>query len=122
MAKILVIDDSKIIRDLLIDFLTEEGHEVDAIGDSAEGIQQALKSRYDVCFCDLHIPKKNGYQVFCEVSAVKPELQFIFTDSLPDKLFQQAQESGVSYCLRKPFDLEQLRDVLHKVLRPVKTK
>jgi len=122
MARVLVIDDSAIIRDLLVDFLTEEGYEVEATGDSTEGIQMALTGQFDLCFCDLHIPKKNGYQVFCEVSAARPGLQFIFTDSMPDHLAEHAQRSGVSYCLRKPFDLDQLRDVLHKVSPPVKTR
>lgn len=122
MARILVIDDSKIIRDLLVDFLAEEGHAVKAIGDSTEGVREAIQGDYDVCFCDLHIPRKNGYQVYCEVSAVRPELRFIFTDSLPDHLCQQAIQASSSYCLRKPFDLEQLREVLHKVLEAVKVK
>lgn len=120
MTRVLVIDDSKIIRDLLVDFLTEEGFEVESTGDSNDGVQRALTGNFDLCFCDLHIPQKNGYQVFCEVSAVKPGLQFIFTDSMPDHLAENAQRSGVSYCLRKPFDLEQLREVLLKVTTTVK--
>ncbi len=120
MARILIIDDSKIIRDLLVDFLADEGHVVKAIGDSVEGVREAVAGNYEVCFCDLHIPRKNGYQVFCEVSAVRPELKFIFTDSLPDHLCQQAVQASSSYCLRKPFDLEQLRDVLTKVLHSVR--
>jgi CheY-like chemotaxis protein len=120
MARILVIDDSKIIRDLLVDFLADEGHTVKAIGDSVEGVREAIGGDYEICFCDLHIPRKNGYQVFCEVSAVRPELKFIFTDSLPDHLCQQAIQASSSYCLRKPFDLEQLRTILNTVVHSVK--
>ena len=122
MAHVLVIDDSKIIRDLLIDFLTEEGHTVEATGDSVEGVSKAINGAFDLCLCDLHIPKLNGYQVFCQVSAERPELQFVFTDSLPDQLAEQTFRAGVSYCLRKPFDLEQLRAVLHQVTNPTAAK
>jgi CheY-like chemotaxis protein len=121
MARILIIDDSEVMRNLLVDFLTDLGHETDATGDSEDGIKMALEGQYEVCFCDLHIPKKSGFDVYCEVSPVRPELQFVVTDSLPDRLAEQARESGVKYCLRKPFDLNQVREVLNQVLKPVKT-
>ena len=121
MAKILIIDDSEVMRNLLVDFLTDLGHDAVATADSQEGIALAIDGQFEVCFCDLHIPKKSGFDVYCEVSPVRPELQFIVTDSLPDRLAEQARESGVKYCLRKPFDLNQVREVLDRVLKPVKT-
>ncbi len=121
MARILIIDDSEVMRNLLVDFLTDLGHEVVATGDSLEGIRIAMLEEFDICFCDLHIPKKSGFEVYCEVSPFKPALQFVLTDSLPDQLAEQAKECGVRYCLRKPFDLSQVREVLSKILKPVKT-
>ena len=122
MARILIIDDSEVMRNLLVDFLTDLGHFAEATEDSTIGVQMALTGNYEVCFCDLHIPKKSGFDVYCEVSPVRPELQFIVTDSLPDRLAEQARECGVKYCLRKPFDLNQVRAVLDQVLKPVKTR
>jgi two-component system response regulator (stage 0 sporulation protein F) len=109
------------MRNLLSDFLTDLGHEAVATEDPFEGIAMATKGSFDICICDLHIPKKSGYEVYCEVSAVRPDLQFVVTDSLPDQLAEQARGCGVRYCLRKPFDLNQIRDVLDKILKPVKT-
>jgi CheY-like chemotaxis protein len=122
MAKILIIDDSKIIRDLLSDLLRDLGHEVKTAGDGQDGALLALNEYFDVCICDLHIPKKNGYQVFREVKSSRPSLPFILTDSLPDHLSEQAISAGAAYCLKKPFDLDQLRDVLNEILKPVKTQ
>jgi CheY-like chemotaxis protein len=121
MARILIIDDSEVMRNLLVDFLSDLGHQTVAAGEGHEGVRLAITESFDVCFCDLHIPKKSGFEVYCEVSAVKPELQFVVTDSLPDRLAEQAKECGVKYCLRKPFDLNQVREVLSQVLRTVKT-
>jgi len=109
------------MRNLLLDFLGDLGHAVSATGDPMEGVRMAINEPFDICFCDLHIPKKSGYEVYCEVSAVRPELQFVVTDSLPDQLAEQARGSGVRYCLRKPFDLNQVREVLEKILKPVRT-
>ena len=115
MARILVIDDSKVIRDLLEDFLADAGHFVDCVEESDEGIRMAIAGTYDIYICDLHIPKKNGFQIYQEISRKKPTLKFIMTDSLPDHLADQVSEAGVPYVLRKPFDLDQLREVLSAV-------
>jgi DNA-binding response OmpR family regulator len=122
MARILIIDDSAVIRSLLSEFLAEEGHEVDLADDSVEGIRKALKTEYALCICDIHLPTKSGYDVYCEVSKVKPDLAFLLTDSLPDHLSEKVQQSGAYGYLRKPFDLGQLREILNRLLKPVRSK
>lgn len=116
MIKILIIDDSAVIRDLLHEYLTDLGYDVDLARDGQEGINKALAGDYRVAFCDIHMPKKNGYQVFREVSAEKPGLLFIMTDSLPGPLAEMAQKEGAHRCLIKPFDLEQVKEALKAVL------
>jgi len=118
MAKVLIIDDSAIIRDLLREYLTDLGHVVYQAKDGQEGIEKALAGDYAAVFCDIHMPKKNGYQVYREVSARKPELVFIMTDSLPDQLAEMAQKEGAHHCLTKPFDLEQVKETLQEILSP----
>jgi|MudIll2142460700_1097286.scaffolds.fasta_scaffold288941_3 DNA-binding response OmpR family regulator len=121
MARILIIDDSQVIRDMLTDLLTDQGHEIKTAPDGKVGASMALSGTFDLCICDLHIPKKNGYEIFTEVHAAKPSLPFVMTDSLPDHLADRALDAGAAHCLKKPFDLDQLRGVLRQVLQPVKT-
>ncbi len=121
MANILIVDDSKIIRDLLSEYLMDQGHRVDEAVDGQDGIDKALSGDYAVVFCDIHMPKKNGYQVFTEVSTVKPELRFIMTDSLPDELARMAEAAGACSCLTKPFDLDGVFETLKQVLSTAKT-
>jgi len=118
MTKILVIDDSAVIRNLLQEYLTDLGYDVELAEDGQEGIKKALTDDYAVAFCDIHMPKKNGYQVFREVSAKKPDLLFIMTDSLPGVLAEMAQKEGAHRCLTKPFDLKQVKEALRGVLSP----
>jgi CheY-like chemotaxis protein len=114
-VRILIIDDSDVIRHLLHEYLTEMGFEVDDAVDGAEGIRRALTGNYVAVFCDIHMPRKNGYQVFHEVSALKPELLFIMTDSLPGMLAEMAKQEGAHCCLAKPFDLNQVREALRPI-------
>ena len=115
MLNILVVDDSEVIRRLLNDYLTELGHRVDLAFDGQEGIDRALESEYHLIICDIHMPRKNGYQVYTEVSESKPETAFIMTDSLPDELAELAQKAGACCCLKKPFDLIEVRETVEQV-------
>ncbi|MFQ5498468.1 MAG: response regulator [Candidatus Zixiibacteriota bacterium] len=121
MARILVIDDSSVIRNLLEEYLCEQGHQVDLAEDGQIGIDKALSHDYQLVFCDIHMPRKNGYQVYKEVSSAKPAMPFIMTDSLPDDLAEQAEKAGARCCLTKPFDLEEVRQTISKVLTASKT-
>lgn len=112
MARILVIDDSRVIRDLLGEFLTEEGHSVLCASDSRSGLALAQQSPFDLCFCDMHVPDGDGYHTFREIIKHQPNLTFIFTDSLPDRTSAKVRELPGHFYLRKPFDLQQLRDTL----------
>lgn len=122
MIRILVIDDSDVIRRLLGEYLTDLGYRVDFASDGSEGIDKALREDYQLVFCDVHMPKKNGYEVYTAVSASRPDLPFIMTDSLPDRLAEMAQNSGAACCLRKPFDLTEVRQIVEKMLSSIETE
>ncbi|UCE23358.1 MAG: response regulator [Candidatus Zixiibacteriota bacterium] len=122
MPAILVIDDSEVIRNLLSDYLTELGHQVDLASDGQQGVEMALQGEYRIVFCDIHMPKKNGWEVYQEVSKIKTQLAFVMTDSLPDELAKMAQEAGARRCLRKPFDLSEVRETVEQILSPAETR
>ena len=67
------------------------------------------------------MPRKNGFQVFTEVTAARPTSRFIMTDSLPDELAQLSQEAGAYGCLSKPFDLDEVTRTIDQVLSTAKT-
>lgn len=119
MARILIVDDSEVIRSLLTEFLGELGHLVDSAVDGLAGLEKASSGDYDLCICDVHLPKKNGYQLLSELGDSRGQMQFIFTDSLPDELADQILETTGFICLRKPFDLHQLTEVITRSLEKI---
>ncbi len=118
--KILIIDDSEIIRNLLYEYLTDLNHEVEFAFDGQEGIDKGLKNSYDLIFSDIHMPRKNGYLVFQEIRAIKENQIFIMTDSLPDSLAEQAEKEGAWCVLTKPFDLNEVDDILGTIENKIK--
>ena len=120
--KVLLIDDSEIIRNLLSDYLTDSGFQVDISVDGQDGIDKALANNYDLIICDTHMPKKNGNQVFEEVTKHKPDVKFIMTNSLPDKLVQQTCRGDTFCVLNKPFDLDEVKDTINKIFEKPQVK
>jgi len=122
MPRILIIDNSQIIRDMLGEYLADLGYEVDMAVNGQEGIEKGLANNYDVIFCDTHMPKKNGLQVYIAVSEKNPDLPFIMTDSLPDNLSDRALDRGAVACLIKPFNLDLLRATLESLFKEARTE
>ncbi len=65
--KILVIDDERSIRNSLKEILCDEGYEVDLAEDGAAGIEMIGREHYDVVFCDIKMPVKDGNEVLDHV-------------------------------------------------------
>ncbi|MEW6413329.1 MAG: response regulator [Candidatus Zixiibacteriota bacterium] len=120
MVKILIIDDSEVIRNLLTEYLSDLGYQVDSAFDGQDGIEKALSGDYGLVLCDIHMPRKNGFEVLRAVTATKPDMMFVMTDSLPDKLSELAQQAGAYCCLKKPFDLTEVKTVVKKLLSEIR--
>jgi DNA-binding NtrC family response regulator len=61
--RILVVDDERAIRNSLKEILGDEGYDVDLAEDGAQGIDALGKEHYDVVFCDIKMPVKDGGEV-----------------------------------------------------------
>ena len=81
----------------------------------------ATDGDYDLCICDLHLPKLNGFQLVTQLGDVENHMQIVFTDSLPDDLYEQVKEQTHYQCIRKPFDLAQFREIIDRALERVKS-
>jgi len=84
MAKILIVDDEKIVRDLLRTVLENDGHAVDEVNDGQEALDANAKCAYDLAIVDLIMPRKNGLDTVVELRAQRPEMRFVvMTGALP---------------------------------------
>ncbi len=70
--KVLIIDDSALVRRILKKFLEDLGLEVDTAKDGEEGIKKALENDYDIITVDIEMPKKGGLDVIKEIMDKKP--------------------------------------------------
>jgi CheY-like chemotaxis protein len=84
MARILIVDDEKIVRDLLRTVLEHDGHQVTEAVDGQQAIDLHAKSGYDIAIVDLILPRKNGLDTVVELRAQRPETRIVvMTGALP---------------------------------------
>jgi two-component system response regulator (stage 0 sporulation protein F) len=117
--KILVADDDPIIRKLLGEVLTHDGHEVSAVADGAQAVREAQEKEFELFFSDVHMPVMNGLETVRTMRKLYPQLPVVMMDSYPDQLASQAKREGALVCIHKPFDLEEIRNVIERVRRSV---
>jgi two-component system response regulator CpxR len=69
MARILLADDDVELSRMLVDYLTEEGFNVDAAYDGNTALSKALDNEYDLLILDVMMPNRNGFDVLRELRA-----------------------------------------------------
>jgi len=114
--KILVIDDTPVIRELLEDFFSDAGFQVETAVNGREGYEKAMSEDYALIVCDVHMPEMNGVDMVINLRQNKPESKVIIMDSMPGKDAKKATDSGAIGCLAKPFDLDELRELIKTLI------
>ena len=119
MAKrILTIDDSKTIRDMLMLTLSAAGYDVLQAVDGQDGLDVLGQERVDVIITDINMPKMDGYEVIRHlrrnpVHKTTPIL-VLTTESDTEKK-NLAREAGATGWMVKPFDPDRLLATVSKV-------
>lgn len=122
---ILVVDDEDNLRDVLVEVLRRDGHEVDSAVDGAEGLRRAEERRYDLVVTDLRMPGLEGPELYRALRARYPErpprVIFMSANTGIDEYASFLAETGEP-ALEKPFNLADMRQVVMRVLSQVRSR
>jgi CheY-like chemotaxis protein len=121
MAKILIAEDERDIRDLVSFSLGHLGHEVIATADGESALEQVYSERPDLVLLDIRMPRLDGYEV-CRRIKQDRSLQHIPVAFLSAKGQEAEVELGLAvgaeeYIL-KPFSLDDLIKIVTQLLGP----
>ena len=117
MAKILIIDDEKSIRNTLKEILEYEGHEVKDAADGAEGLRIATEEKFDVILCDIKMPKMDGIEVLEKVNELSPDVPFIMISGHGTiETAVDAIKKGAYDFIAKPLDLNRMLITLRNAM------
>ena len=109
MAKILVIDDEKSIRDTLKEILEYEDHQVDLAADGDEGLALFKENKYDIVLLDIKMPQKDGIEVLEEIFKINYEIPVIMISGHGniDTAVESIKKGAYDF-IEKPLDLNRL--------------
>lgn len=116
--RILTIDDSKTMRDMLMLTLVDAGFDVLQAVDGQDGVEVAERENFDIVITDINMPRMDGYEVIRQLRK-RPEhkatpILVLTTESETDKK-AIAREAGATGWLVKPFDPDKLIATVRKV-------
>src|SRR3990172_8533365 len=109
MAKILVIDDEKSIRNTLQEVLEYEGHKVDQATNGAEGLELFTNGDYDIVLCDIKMPGMDGIEVLEKLGQRTHDVPVIMISGHGNiDTAVEAIKKGAYDFIEKPLDLNRL--------------
>ncbi len=113
MSKILVVDDSTVMRKLVIHILDKKGHESTQAADGQEAFDKFDSQAFDLIITDINMPNMNGFELTKKVrehaDAVKAKIPVIvISTEFSDKIKNEGKDLGVNAWIVKPCDEDQL--------------
>lgn len=123
MSRILVVDDSADIRNLLRDILGQEEHEVIAAKDGAQALEIMLLKPPDLVLLDVMMPVKDGFSVLKDMKArgLADIKVIVLTAKSSESDWLRGYKLGADHYLTKPFELDELLDAVAFVLTTPKS-
>ncbi len=119
MVKILVAEDERDIRDLILFTLQFGGFEVETARDGAEAVEKAQQDKFDLILMDVRMPRMTGYQACDKLKKIEStrDIPVIFLSAKGQETeVQHGLEIGAADYILKPFAPDQLTRQIKKVL------
>lgn len=119
MKKILIVDDSRTVRESLKFFLTEAGYEVLEGSDGQDALNVIEGQTCDLVITDVNMPNMDGLTLISELKKIK-EFKFtpilVLTTESQQNIMDKGKELGATGWIVKPFDNDKVMGVIKKVL------
>ena len=111
MARVMIADDSDVIRMFLKDLLKICNHEI--VGEATNGdeaVEKFNETKPEVLLLDIAMPKKDGVSALEEILSIHPEAKIIMITANDNiKTVMRCSELGATAYIEKPFDLDKLQ-------------
>lgn len=118
-TKILAVDDSRTMRNMLKSALMDAGFEVDLAEDGVEGLERLDQVQPDLVITDINMPRLDGFGMIKGVRnratmAALPIL--VLTTETGDTLKKRARDAGATGWIVKPFDPDKLVSAINRLV------
>ncbi len=122
--RILLVEDNALNMEIAQTLLEDAGFVIDTANDGVDAVnkmEQAAPGQYDLILMDIQMPVMNGYEATKKIRAMKdPQIASIPIVAMTANAFEEdrekSYEAGMNGHLSKPVSVEELMDMLGKVL------
>ncbi len=119
--KILVVDDSELIRAAFEEKLGEVGYQVVRASNGEEAIEAAKKEQFDLAYVDLVMPGMDGIETCKAIVEISPKTKVVLISGYPDRVEERGKDfisaGGEDIFLLKPFSKEKLVETTRELLK-----
>ena len=109
---VLIIDDNEQITKMISTFLDMSNHDCTIVNDGKEGLELIKTKQYDSIVLDLAMPEFDGFKILNTLQDEDPsqisKIIILTASSISLETVKTFKELGVSSCLQKPVDIDQL--------------
>ena len=118
MARFLIVDDSRVIRQIIHDELESAGHTVvGEAGTGSDAISLCRAARPDVVTMDITMDDMDGVEAIRTIKEFAPDIKVIVVSALSnEQLVPQLAALGVTTYIQKPFSVEKFIEQLNRLL------
>jgi two-component system response regulator (stage 0 sporulation protein F) len=117
--KVLIVDDQYGIRALLNEVFTVFGFEVLEAPNGIQGLMTLIKESPDIVVLDMKMPGLSGIDTLREIRKVNHKVPVVLVTAYQEtEMIVEAERLGVAASLIKPFDLEELREIVTEFAPP----
>lgn len=117
-TRVLIVDDAIFMRRMLKDIFTDSEYEV--VGEAKDGVEAVEKYKElkpDLVTMDIVMPFKSGIEATKEILAIDPSATIVMFSALSQRsLVMEAIDAGATDFVEKPFEAEDVKRVVKKVL------
>lgn len=114
MSRILIVEDTPLMRDTLVDVLGELGHDAVTADNGAEAVEMiAAGHAFDIIITDIIMPEMDGIEAILEIQTMRPQTPIIAISGGSARLekaagLDTAKRLGAIAVLEKPFEVDAL--------------
>jgi CheY-like chemotaxis protein len=121
--RVLIVDDEKINRKVVVALLSRRGYEVLEASSGAQALNLCQCERFDFILMDIRMPEMNGFDAARQIlqsSVANADVPIVaLTAHATDSDRQRADQAGMKGFLRKPFSVDETLDLFNSIIARV---
>jgi DNA-binding NtrC family response regulator len=115
-ARVLVVDDERLMRRLVRQILVREGYSVVTSADATDANRKLAKSRFDIVITDLRMPDTDGFELIRNLKSGHPGVSVIVMTGFGDvDTADEVRRLGADEYFTKPFNEREIQVIVERI-------